>query len=209
MGDNIVLHIRGRDSVTSRKFRGSTSSLTHDGKGMLWVGGRDQGVAKLSTVRTIRFEIGAPSEFDLAHGLPYAASDSNGHIWTFAERGLKEYWRDTYGRWQQFTKISCHKGNKTLIPWFLYISQARIWVATVSTNKGATQYRLEYYTITPDPDRGHSHLTAEQMTSANSLPSYPLSFIVTEDDTIWESIAKTGIVCWDPKRKSGGMRIFG
>jgi ligand-binding sensor domain-containing protein/two-component sensor histidine kinase len=255
MGDNYVLRIRGRDSVTSRRFWGSTSWLIDDGKGILWlggysgigsipkkqfevgqcisfttenglpentirslcvdreknlwIGGRDKGIAKLSTVCTISFEIGAPSEFGLAHGLPYAASDSSGHIWAYTENGLQEFWRDAYGHWQRFTHIP---GPTSRANWFsclLQISHGRLWIDRAYLNTTPSHHRLKCYIITPDPGGGHSHLAAGQTIPPEFPPSTGLAIIVGQNGTICQSIWMKGIAYWDPLQKSGGVRIFG
>jgi ligand-binding sensor domain-containing protein len=184
-------------------------SLYVDREQNLWVGGRDEGVAKLSTIRTLRFEIGAPSEFALAHDLQYAVSDANGHIWVLTDRGLQEFWRDLDGRWERFIYLTGPIGQTDWVPWLLQFSGGRLWIGRLYLSTTPHQYRLECCTIASDPGGGHSRLEFRKLASPMLPSSSGLGFIVGRDGIIWQALGSKGIASWDPSQKSAGMRFFG
>ncbi len=180
-------------------------SLYVDREQNVWVGGRDKGVSKLSSLHTARFPLGALPEFALAHGMRVAVSDSNSHIWVISGKTVSEFWRDTYGEWHSYGHALLTLPD-TLISLF-YDSKGKLWFGY-----GYWASQVQCYDVVPDASgQRPSELRLDRTVhlERDFKGRWPLQFIVDHTGVIWHSFGKVGIAQIDPARSPPLVHVYG
>jgi signal transduction histidine kinase/ligand-binding sensor domain-containing protein len=188
-----------------------------DREGNLWLGGRDHGIAKLSSWNILRFPLGSVW---FVHHHQFAVADSNNHIWVIAQETLMEFWNDRAGGWHQCTHniaipdslILPDVGGYRKFSSLFYDRKGRLWISTVSCPG-----RIDCYEIIADPTPDGDHPSEMKLIKSvwigfgqnnKEVAAFIFCFLIDRKDDLWVSIANKGVVHYEIKRSPRILQMY-
>ena len=186
-----------------------------DKEANLWLGGRDQGVAKLSNWNISRFPLGSVW---YVHHHEFAAADTNNHLWVIAKERLTEFWKDHYGGWHRFAHTIARADSlvfqdvdvSRIFSSLFYDAKGRLWISSLKCPGP-----IECYEIIPDSSSGGDrHSTLRLINTVwvgrefGAKQMGIFCFIVDGNEDLWVSIANEGIAHYSLLRNGDLVRAY-
>jgi signal transduction histidine kinase/ligand-binding sensor domain-containing protein len=178
----------------------------------LWVGGRDKGLAKLSTGSSIRFPLGYLWYW---HHHRIAVSDSSSHLWIVSDQDLLEVWRDKFQIWHSVNHrlynrpVSMLESRPGALGGVTVDGRGRLWI----TRMGNTCWIVECYEIVhasssrqfdDQPSILKRMMTVSFQNTLLGAGIFPI--IASRTGEIW--VASHGVACLDPEKNNPILRIY-
>jgi signal transduction histidine kinase len=177
----------------------------------LWIGGRDKGLAKLSSGNAMRFPLGYLWYW---HHHRFAVADSLSHLWIVSDHDLLEVWRDRFQLWHSAPHGLYH--GPVPLPEFAngaigavtLDSRGRLWLTKPGTHSVVEGYEIVRGVDSKGSDDQPAVLKKfSTIALGNRLPGAGLHpIIAARTGEIWTGAH--GLARLDPEKHDPVVRIY-